>query len=142
MTSIQIFRGIDIASDVIEFTYDVTASFFHHFIGLCVIIYVAGEFTGKAFYSWHKRWTSHHDLFTNARPEPFTEPAPEPMDEPSTEPLSSPTNRSPLPAFINPITECYDDLMTLTARDLREILGRNARCSKHKMILEILTVAV
>ena len=39
-----------------SFMYESLDVFCEHFIALCVLIYVAGEFTGKAFYAWHAQW--------------------------------------------------------------------------------------
>ena len=48
--------AINGTADTLEFIYESLDVFCEHFIALCVLIYVAGEFTGKAFYAWHAQW--------------------------------------------------------------------------------------
>ena len=43
-------------ADALEFLYESLDVFCEHFVSLCVLIYVAGEFAGKAFYRWHADW--------------------------------------------------------------------------------------
>ena len=52
-TLLSVING---AADTLEFIYESLDVFCEHFIALCVLIYVAGEFAGKAFYTWHAQW--------------------------------------------------------------------------------------
>ena len=52
-TLLSVING---TADALEFLYESLDVFCEHFIALCVLIYVAGEFTGKAFYRWHAAW--------------------------------------------------------------------------------------
>jgi len=53
LTLLSVING---TADTLEFIYESLDVFCEHFVALCVLIYVAGEFTGKAFYTWHAQW--------------------------------------------------------------------------------------
>ena len=52
-TLLSVING---TADTLEFVYDTLDVFCEHFVALCVLLYVAGEFTGRAFYAWHAEW--------------------------------------------------------------------------------------
>ena len=52
-TVLSVING---TADALEFLYESLDVFCEHFVSLCVLIYVAGEFAGKAFYRWHADW--------------------------------------------------------------------------------------
>ena len=64
MTHLTILGALSGASDALEFLYEALDVFCEHFIAICVLLYVAGEFTGTAFYRWHAAWVGtkwqHH----------------------------------------------------------------------------------
>ena len=53
LTLLSVING---TADALEFIYESLDVFCEHFVALCVLIYVAGEFAGKAFYAWHAQW--------------------------------------------------------------------------------------
>ena len=53
LTLLSVING---TADTLEFIYESLDVFCEHFVALCVLIYVAGEFAGKAFYAWHAEW--------------------------------------------------------------------------------------
>ena len=53
LTLLSVING---TADTLEFVYDALDVFCEHFVALCVLLYVAGEFTGIAFYHWHAAW--------------------------------------------------------------------------------------
>lgn len=55
-TLLSVMNG---TADTLEFVYDALDVFCEHFVALCVLIYVAGEWAGKAFYAWHAYWIGH-----------------------------------------------------------------------------------
>ena len=52
-TLLSVING---TADTLEFIYESLDVFCEHFVALCVLLYVAGEFTGRAFYAWHADW--------------------------------------------------------------------------------------
>ena len=60
-TLLSVMNG---TADTLEFLYESLDVFCEHFIAICVLLYVAGEFTGTAFYRWHADWVGtewqHH----------------------------------------------------------------------------------
>lgn len=52
-TLLSVING---TADALEFIYESLDVFCEHFVALCVILYVSGEFAGKAFYAWHADW--------------------------------------------------------------------------------------
>ena len=52
-TVLSVMNG---TADALEFLYESLDVFCEHFIAICVLIYVAGEWAGKAFYTWHAAW--------------------------------------------------------------------------------------
>lgn len=56
MNYFTLLSALNGAADTLEFLYESLDVFCEHFVALCVLIYVAGEFTGKAFYAWHAEW--------------------------------------------------------------------------------------
>ena len=69
-TLLSVING---TADTLEFLYESASVFCEHFVALCVLIYVAGEFTGKAFYRWHAEWIGTVEY---APAGPVTPPAP------------------------------------------------------------------
>ena len=43
-------------ADALEFVYDALDCFCEHFVAICVLLYVAGEFSGKYYHKWHAEW--------------------------------------------------------------------------------------
>ena len=64
MNYFALLSVINGTADTLEFLYESLDVFCEHFVALCVLIYVAGEFAGKAFYAWHAEWVGtewqHH----------------------------------------------------------------------------------
>ena len=64
MNYFTVLSVINGTADTLEFVYDALDVFCEHFIAICVLLYVAGEFTGTAFYRWHADWVGtewqHH----------------------------------------------------------------------------------
>jgi hypothetical protein len=56
MNYLTVLSVINGAADTLEFLYESLDVFCEHFVALCVLLYVAGEFTGTAFYTWHASW--------------------------------------------------------------------------------------
>jgi hypothetical protein len=60
-TLLSVING---TADTLEFVYESLDVFCEHFVALCVLLYVAGEFTGTAFHAWHAAWVGtewqHH----------------------------------------------------------------------------------
>jgi len=60
-TVLSVMNG---TADTLEFLHEALDVFCEHFVALCVLLYVAGEFTGTAFYRWHTAWVGtewqHH----------------------------------------------------------------------------------
>ena len=54
-TALRVLNG---AADTFQFVYEALDVFTEHFVALCVLLYVAGEFTGRAFYRWHAAWVA------------------------------------------------------------------------------------
>ena len=69
LTLLSVING---TADALEFVYESLDVFCEHFVALCVLLYVAGEFTGKAFYAWHAEWIGtewqHHAPVTAVAP--------------------------------------------------------------------------
>ena len=55
-TVLSVMNG---TADALEFAYNALDVFCEHFIAICVLLYVAGEFTGTAFFRWHAAWVGH-----------------------------------------------------------------------------------
>jgi len=56
MNYFTVLSAINGIADALEFVYDALECFCQHFIAICVLLYVAGEFTGRGFYEWHANW--------------------------------------------------------------------------------------
>ena len=61
-TLLSVMNG---TADTLELLYESLDVFCEHFVALCVLIYVAGEWAGTAFYTWHASWIGTIDY--NAR---------------------------------------------------------------------------
>lgn len=59
MNYFTVLSAINGTADTLEFVYETLDVFCEHFIAICVLLYVAGEFTGTAFYRWHADWIGH-----------------------------------------------------------------------------------
>lgn len=77
MNYFALLSVINGTADTLEFVYDALDVFCEHFVAICVLLYVAGEFAGKAFYAWHAEWVGtewqHH------APGPVAPPAVNPL---------------------------------------------------------------
>lgn len=56
MNYFTVLSVINGTADTLEFVYDALECFCQHFIAICVLLYVAGEFTGRWWYEWHRNW--------------------------------------------------------------------------------------
>ena len=100
-------RVLNFIANALAFIYDAIDCFLEHFIVLCVLIYVAGEFTGRFWYRWHADWVGVID---------WTAPA------------------APAPPAINPLFDIATDLQEMTCNAIRAEFGLKARTSKFKLI--------
>ena len=73
-TVLSVING---TADSLEFAYNALDVFCEHFIAICVLLYVAGEFTGTAFYAWHEDWVGHE--WQHHAPVPVAPPAVNPL---------------------------------------------------------------
>ena len=104
MTTLRVLNFI---ANALAFIYDAMDCFIEHFIALCVLIYVAGEFTGRFWYRWHADWVGTID---------WTVPV------------------EPAPPAINPLFDIATELEEFTCKQIRQAFGLKQKVSKTKLI--------
>lgn len=126
MTSYQILRGINIAADIVEITYDAAVCFVRCFIALTVIVYVAGEFAGRWFYEWHRNWVGTAWQSTAKTPSAESTPT-QPLSchldsLPVTAPMPTPTASAPLLLLPAAPLPSASELLQLTRKELMQLI--------------------
>jgi hypothetical protein len=104
MTTLRVLNFI---ANALAFIYDATDCFIEHFVALTVLIYVAGEFTGRFWYRWHSDWIGTID---------WSQPTP------------------PAPPAINPLFDVATELEQFSCNQIRQTFGLRQRVSKTKLI--------
>ena len=104
MTALAILRALDATATALEFTHDALDCFIQHFTAICVLLYAAGEFTGRWFYRWHADWIGSIDWTI------------------------------PTPPAVNPLFDAAVELEQLTGKQLRLLIGSRRRCRKSELI--------
>ena len=115
MTTLRILLFV---ANAIVFIHDASSYFIDGFIALCVAIYVAGEFTGRAYFStarfiraWHADWVGSID---------WTTPTP------------------PATPFINPLMDIAQEMEQFTCKQLRELSGCKLKTRKTALVEAII----
>ena len=110
MTSLAILRALDDAATALEFTHDALDCFVEHFIALCVLIYVAGESSGRFWYQWHAEWIGSIDWSASTPSAPPAAPS------------------------INPLFDVATELDQFSCKQIRQAFGLRQKVSKTKLI--------
>lgn len=118
MTTLRILLFV---ANAIAFIHDASSYFIDGFIALCVVIYVAGEFTGRAYYAtarfiraWHTDWVGTIEWTAPTPPAP------------------------PVAPFINPLMDIAAEMEQFTCKQLRTMSGCRLKTRKTALVEAII----
>lgn len=106
--------ALNFIANALEFLYEAGDCFAEHFISLSVLIYVAGESTGRFWYEWHGDWVGTIDWSLPEAPRAYVKPS------------------------VNPLMGIASELEQFTCKQLRAMSGCRLKTRKSVLVAAII----